>query len=196
MEKDIHKYNITPHNVLINSNGILTDVYSKLFDDRIVFLTDAITEETANVLKAQLLYLNHLDNSTPIKMYIDSPGGHVYTALGIVDIMEYIDAPVETVNIGLAASMAAIILSCGEKGSRRSLKRSRVMLHQPSGGIYGQSSDMEIAAKEIKEVKNELTSILVKNTIQSKDKIVEDLDRDFWMSASQSRKYGIIDKII
>ena len=184
------------NNVLINDGGLLTDVYSKLFDDRIVFLQGPITDDSSNLLKAQLLYLNQISTKDPIILYIDSPGGDVYTGLGIIDVMDFIQAPVETVNIGLAASMAAVVLCNGQAGKRRSLKHSRVLLHQPSGGIEGQSTDMQIAAKEIEEIKGELNKIIAKNTKKPISEIRLDAERDFWMGAKKAKEYGLIDRII
>ena len=181
-------------NILVeNKNGLVTDIYSKLYMERIIFLKNEVNEETANLIKAQMLYLDTVSND-PIKIYIDSPGGDVYTGLGIIDVMEFVRSPIETVNIGLAASMAAVILSCGDK--RKSLKNSRTMIHQPIGGIYGQADDITITATEIERIRKKLYKILSKKTKKGLKKIKEDASRDYWMSAKEAKKYGIIDEII
>ena len=190
---------------IINSNifmdrekGSIIDIYSKLLDDRIIFLTDEIDTYTAENIKSQLLYLEQLDHKKDIKIYINSPGGSVYDGLSILDCMEYVRPDVITVNTGLAASMAAVILCAGAKGKRKSLKRARVMCHQPMSGGYGysQASDMAIDAKEINSLKRELYEIISENTGQPYDKVEKDADRDYWMTASEAKKYGMIDDII
>lgn len=172
------------------------DIYSKFFSDRIIMVTSTIDANVANLIKSQLLFLNDESSTEPIKMYIDSPGGMVYTSLGILDIMDYIEAPIETINIGEAASMAAVILSNGTVGMRKSLPRSRTMLHQPLGGTYGQVTDIEIASKEALALKKILTDTISINSGQSFDKVSSDMERDFWMDAKSCKKYGIIDEII
>lgn len=179
--------------IYVNDRGMVTDIYSKLFDDRIIFLDTDINPESANLIKAQLLYLDQLSND-PIKLYIDSPGGEVYTGMGIIDTMDYINSDVETVNIGLAASMAAVILCNGS--TRKSLPNSRTLLHQPLGGVYGQSSDIEIASKEIKKIKNILYKIISKRTGRSMKDVYIDADRDYWMNPKEALKYGVIDEIV
>ena len=181
------------NNIFVNDKGLVTDIYSKLFNDRIIFLNGEVDEESSNLIKAQLLYLDQISND-PIKFYIDSPGGSVYTGLGIIDVMDYITSDVETVNIGLAASMAAVILCNGNQ--RSALPNSRVLLHQPSGGAYGQSSDIEIVSEELKKVKKQLYKIISKRTGKPVDEIEDDSNRDKWLSANESLRYGLIDKIV
>ncbi len=177
-------------------NAVVMDVFSRLMMDRIVFIGSPIDDTVANIINAQLLWLESVDSNLPISMYINSPGGEVYSGLGIYDVMNYIKPPVNTINTGLAASMAAILLSSGEKGGRSSLKHARTLIHQPLGGAQGQSSDIEIAAKQILEMKSELNEILVKNSGKPIGKIKKDTDRDYWMSAVEAKKYGLIDTII
>lgn len=174
-------------------NGSVTDLYSKLYKDRIIFLKGDIDDESSNLIKAQLIYLDNLSKD-PIKIYIDSPGGEVYTGLGIIDTMDYISSPIETINIGLAASMAAVILANGNV--RKSLKNSRTMIHQPMGGMFGQTDDISITANELERVRKKLYKILSEKTGKSLKKINDDANRDYWMSAKESKKYGIIDEII
>lgn len=173
------------------------DVFNKMLDDRILFLTTELESDTCNVLKAQLLYLDSISHDD-ISIYIDSPGGSVYSGLGLLDVMDYVKSDLQTINTGLAASMAALILCSGTKGKRKALKRSRTMIHQPlgMGGWVQQASDMEIEAKEINELKKELYDIISKNTGQKYDKVYKDGDRDYWMTAQDALSYGMIDKII
>ena len=182
---------------LIDQNGMPVDIFSKLLDERIIFLYDVIDSDIAAIVKAQLLYLE-TESDDDIKIYIDCPGGSVYSGLGIIDIMEYISPDISTINVGLAASMAAIILCSGTKGKRKALKRSRTMIHQPMGGYSGwsQASDLEIDAKEINSLKKELYEIISDRTNQSYDKVQKDGDRDYWMSSYDAKKYGMIDEII
>lgn len=171
------------------------DVYPKLLEDRVIFLTTEIDSHSSNLIKSQLLYLDSINNDD-ISIYIDSPGGSVYSGFGIIDIMDFVKSDVSTVNVGLAASMGAVLLAYGEKGKRKSLKRSRTMIHQPLGGVYGQASDIEIDAIEISKVKKELYEILEDKTNQTYDKIHHDADRDYWMTSKEALNYGIIDKVI
>jgi len=192
-----HINSITP--VIIDErkdNIAMIDVFSKLMSDRILYLGTGVNDYVANIMNAQLLYLNHKDNKDPITIYINSPGGSVYAGLGIYDTLKHIEAPIHTVNTGIAASMAAIILAAGEKGNRKSLLHSRTMIHQPMGGAHGQASDIEITSKEILKLKKELYICLANDTGQSFDKIELDADRDYWMTAKESKKYGLIDKVI
>jgi ATP-dependent Clp protease protease subunit len=183
--------------IVENDKGQITDIYSKLLNDRIVFLNDEIDTYTSELVKSQLLYLEQVDHKKDIKMYINSPGGSVYDGLGILDTMDFIKPKISTINTGLAASMAAIILCAGSKGKRKALKRSRTMIHQPIGYTgYAQASDIEIDAKEINSLKKELYEILSENTGQNYTKVSQDADRDYWMNAGESMKYGIIDEII
>ena len=175
----------------------MTDVFNKMLNDRIIFLNTDLESGVCNILKAQILYLESLSNED-ISIYIDSPGGSVYSGLGLLDVMEYVNSDIETINTGLAASMAAVILCSGAKGKRKALKRSRTMIHQPLGygGWVQQASDMEIEAREINDLKKELYEIISKNTGQRYDKVYKDGDRDYWMTAKDAIEYGMIDKII
>lgn len=181
---------------VISDDGSHVDLYSKMLEDRIIFLTSEVDSYSANIIKSQLLYLNSI-SSDDISIYIDSPGGEVYTGLGVLDVMDFVKPDIQTVNIGLAASMAAVILSYGTKGKRKSLKRSRTLIHQPLGySGYSQASDIEINAKEIISLKEDLTKILADSTSQPFDKVKNDSDRDFWMNSEQSKDYGLIDIIL
>jgi ATP-dependent Clp protease protease subunit len=192
------KLNTTQHILDDASEGIMIDIYSKLLDDRIIFLATEMESEICNIIKAQLLYLEQQDSESDIKIYIDCPGGSVYSGLGLLDTMEYIKPDIMTINTGLAASMAAVLLCSGTNGKRKALKRSRTMIHQPMTGFgsYAQASDMEIEAKEINSLKKELYEIISSKTSQSYDKVYKDGDRDYWMTAEEALKYGMIDEII
>jgi ATP-dependent Clp protease protease subunit len=183
-----------------NQNVAVMDVFSRLMMNRIIFLGDPIDEYTANIINAQLLYLNFEhepeDGDYDINFYVNSPGGSVYDGYSILDMMDYVDCDVSTVCVGLAASMAAVILSHGEKGKRKSLRRSRIMIHQPLGGAVGQATEIEIANKEIQLVKTELSEILCENTGNNIKKIKKDMDRDKWMTSKEALDYGIIDEIV
>lgn len=172
------------------------NVFDKLLDERIIFLGD-IDDISTELVKANILYLDSISDED-ISLYINSGGGSVYSGLGLLDVMDYVNSDIVTVNTGLAASMAAVVLCSGEKGKRKSLKRSRTMIHQPMTGFgsYAQASDMEIEAKEINSLKKELYEIISENTGQPYDKVYKDGDRDYWMSAQDSKKYGMIDEII
>lgn len=172
------------------------DIYSRLLNDRIVFLGEDVNPHTANLVVAQLLFLAHEDPKKDIKLYINSPGGSVYDGLAIIDTMNYIAPDVQTIGIGLQASMGAMLLSCGAKGKRFILPNSRVMIHQPSSGTEGKITDQEIALKEGIYLKKRLAEIFAKNTGKSLEQVEKDMDRDNWMSAEEAKKYGIIDKII
>ena len=193
--RKLNKKNMTTH--LLESNGLSVDIFSKLLDDRIIFLSDEIDSDVCNIIKAQLLYLES-ESDEDIKIYIDSPGGSVYSGLGLLDVMDYVTPDIVTVNTGLAASMGAVILCSGTKGKRRALKRSRTMIHQPLGygGYIQQASDMEIEAKEINSLKKELYEIISDRSGQSYDRVHKDGDRDYWMTAVDAKKYGMIDEII
>jgi len=192
--KKLQKLNSTP--LLLESNGMSVDIFSKLLEDRIIFLSTEIDDYVCNIIKAQLLYLE-MESDEDIEIYIDSPGGSVYSGLGLLDVMDYVKPDIVTMNTGLAASMAAVILCSGTKGKRKSLKRSRTMIHQPLGyGGYAQASDMEIEAKEINSLKKELYEIISERTGQTYDKVYKDSDRDYWMTANDAKKYGMIDEII
>lgn len=172
------------------------DVFSRLMMDRIIFLGTQVTDTSANIIQAQLLYLDSIDPDKDISIYINSPGGSVYAGLGIYDTMQYIHSDVSTICTGMAASMAAVLLVAGEKGKRFALPHSRVMIHQPMGGIQGQASDIEITAREILKLKDELYRIISDHSGQPISKVEADSDRDYWMIASEAKEYGMIDKVL
>lgn len=177
-------------------NAVQMDVFSRLMMDRIIFLGTGVNDQVANIIQAQLLFLNSSDAKKPIKLYINSPGGSVYAGYGIYDTMNYISNDVYTMCCGMAASMAAVLLSSGTKGKRIGLPHSRVMIHQPMGGTEGQASDMEITMKEMIRIKAELYEILASNTGKTVKQITVDADRDYWMRGEEAVKYGMIDKIL
>lgn len=177
-------------------NAIAMDVFSRLMMDRIIFLGTPVTDQVANIIQAQLLFLASADSSKDIQIYINSPGGSVYAGLGIYDTMQFIKPDVATICTGIAASMAAVLLCAGEKGKRSGLRHSRVMIHQPMSGAQGQASDIEIAAKEVLKLRDELYEIISSHTGQNFDKVYEDSDRDFWMKAKEALHYGMIDEIL
>lgn len=172
------------------------DVFSRLMMDRIIFLGTEIDDYVANIIQAQLLFLDNTDPGKPIDIYINSPGGSVYAGLGIYDTMQIVKSPVRTTCTGMAASMAAVLLVAGESGERSALKHSRVMIHQPMGGMRGQAADMEINYKQIVLLKNELYQIIADHSGKPFDKIEKDSDRDFWMTSTEALDYGMIDKIL
>ena len=172
------------------------DVFSRLMMDRIIFLGTQIDDYTANVLQAQLLYLDSVDNGKDISIYITSPGGSVTAGLGIYDTMQFISSKVATICTGMAASMAAVLLVSGEQGKRSALPHSRVMIHQPLGGVQGQASDIEIEAREILKMKKELYTIISNHAHQSFDKVWNDSDRNYWMTAEEAKEYGMIDEVL
>ncbi|AKM80097.1 TPA: ATP-dependent Clp protease proteolytic subunit [Candidatus Saccharibacteria bacterium] len=172
------------------------DIYSRLLNERIIFLGEDVNEHTANVVVAQLLHLAYADNKKDIKLYINSPGGSVYDGLAIYDTIQYIGPDVQTIGIGLQASMGAFLLSSGTKGKRFALPNSRIMIHQPSSGTQGKITDQEITLREGLFLKQKLNEILAKNTGQKISKIEKDADRDFWMSAEEAVKYGLVDEVI
>lgn len=191
------KSNSTHHIIDDSTDGIMVDIFSKLISNRIIFLSTEMDSDICNIIKAQLLYLEQMDSEKDIKIYIDSPGGSVYSGLGLLDTMEYIKPDIVTINTGLAASMAAILLCNGTKGKRKALKRSRTMIHQPLGYLgFAQASDFEIDAKEINSLKKELYEIISNGTGQSSKKVEQDADRDYWMTAKEALEYGMIDEII
>ena len=177
-------------------NAIAMDVFSRLMMDRIIFLGTPVSDQVANIIQAQLLFLASTDSSKDIQIYINSPGGSVYAGLGIYDTMQFIKPDVATICTGIAASMAAVLLCAGEKGKRSGLKHSRVMIHQPMSGAQGQASDIEIAAKEVLKLRDELYEIIASHTGQKFDRIYEDSDRDYWMKAKEAMDYGMIDEIL
>ncbi len=172
------------------------DVFSRLMMDRIIFLGSQVNNEVANIIQAQLLFLESSDPGKDISIYINSPGGSVYDGYGIYDTMQYISSDVSTICTGMAASMGAVLLVAGEKGKRFALPHSRVMIHQPLGGAQGQASDIEITAREILKVKKEIYTIIADHSGQPYDKVVADGDRDFWMSSTEALEYGMIDKVL
>ncbi|MDE7181262.1 MAG: ATP-dependent Clp endopeptidase proteolytic subunit ClpP [Muribaculaceae bacterium] len=172
------------------------DVFSRLMMDRIIFLGTQVSDQSANIIQAQLLYLDSVDPDKDISLYINSPGGSVYAGLGIYDTMQYINSDVSTICTGMAASMAAVLLVAGENGKRFALPHSRVMIHQPMGGIQGQASDIEITAREILKLKEELYNIISSHSGQPFDKVEADSDRDYWMTAAEAKEYGMIDKVL
>ncbi len=172
------------------------DVFSRLMMDRIIFLGTDVNEYTANVIQAQLLYLDSADPGKDVSIYINSPGGSVYAGLGIYDTMQYISSDVATICTGMAASMAAVLLVAGEKGKRFALNHSRVMIHQPMGGAQGQASDIEITAKQIQMLKKELYEIIASHSGQPFEKVERDSDRDYWMTAQEAKEYGMIDDVL
>ena len=172
------------------------DIYSRLLNDRIIFLGEEVNAHTANLVVAQLLFLAHEDPKKPIKLYLNTPGGSVYDGLAIIDTINYIEPDVETIGIGLQASMGAMLLSCGAKGHRYCLPNARIMIHQPSSGTEGKITDQEITLKEGIFLKKRLAEIFAKNTGKKLEQVEKDMDRDHWMSAEEALDYGIIDQII
>ncbi|MBV53901.1 MAG: ATP-dependent Clp protease proteolytic subunit [Coxiellaceae bacterium] len=172
------------------------DVFSRLMMDRIIFLGTGINDSVANIIQAQLLFLESTDKTKDIQIYINSPGGSVYAGLGIYDTMQFINPDVATICTGIAASMAAVLLCAGQEGKRSGLPHSRVMIHQPLGGAQGQASDIEITAREILKLKKELYEIIAKHSDQPYDKVYEDSDRDYWMKALEAKEYGMIDEVL
>ena len=171
------------------------DVFSRLMMDRVIFLGTEVNDYTANVIQAQLLYLDSVDSERDINLYLNTPGGSVYAGLGIYDTMQFVKAKVSTICTGLAASMGAVLLVAGEKGMRAALPHSRIMIHQPLGGIQGQASDIEITAKEILKLKEELYQIISEKSGKSMEQIRKDADRDHWMTAAEALEYGMIDRV-
>ncbi|MEM9075602.1 MAG: ATP-dependent Clp endopeptidase proteolytic subunit ClpP [Bacteroidota bacterium] len=193
----MYPVNMTPNIIEERQlNAIAMDVFSRLMMDRIIFMGTGINDQVANIVQAQLLFLESADASKDIQIYINSPGGSVYAGLGIYDTMQFIKPDVATICTGIAASMAAILLCAGQKGKRSGLTHSRVMIHQPLSGAQGQASDIEIAAKEVLKIKDELYQIIADHSGQTFDKVYEDSDRDFWMKAEEAKKYGMIDEVL
>ena len=172
------------------------DVFSRLMMDRIIFLGSTIDDYVANIIQAQLLFLESVDNSKDIQIYFNTPGGGVYAGLGIYDTMQYINSDVATICTGIAASMGAVLLCAGAKGKRSALKHSRVMIHQPMGGASGQAADIEITTKEIIKLKKELYEIIAHHSGNPYKKVEKDSDRDYWMTAAEAKEYGMIDEIL
>ena len=172
------------------------DVFSRLIMDRIIFLGMTVEENISNIITAQLLFLESTDSKKDILLYVNSPGGSVYAGLGIYDTMQYVSPDVATICTGMAASMGAVLLSGGTKGKRSALKHSRIMIHQPSGGMQGQASDMEITLKQMQELRKDLYNILSHHTGKPYEQIQKDSDRDKWMRAEEAKDYGIIDEVL
>ena len=172
------------------------DVFSRLMMDRIIFLGTEVNSHVANIIQAQLLFLESVDANKDIQIYINSPGGEVYSGLGIYDTMQFIKPDVATICTGMAASMAAVLLCAGAQGKRSALPHSRVMIHQPLGGAQGQASDIEITAREILKIKEELALIIAKHTGKSTEEVIRTGDRDYWMIASEAKEFGMIDEVL
>lgn len=172
------------------------DVFSRLMMERVIFLGTEIDDYTANTLQAQLLYLDSVDNTRDISIYINSPGGSVTAGLGIYDTMQFVTSDVATICTGMAASMGAVLLVSGAEGKRQALPHSRVMIHQPLGGVQGQASDIEIEAREIQKFKKELYTIIANHAHQSYEKVWQDSDRNYWMNAEEAKEYGMIDTVL
>ncbi len=189
--------NLTPYIIEERPmNMTQMDVFSRLMKDRIIFLGTGIDDQVANIVTAQLLFLESVDSSKDITMYVNSPGGSVYAGLGMYDTMQYINADVSTICTGLAASMGAVLLAAGQDGKRAALPHSRIMIHQPLGGAQGQASDIEITAKQILILKEELYEILSNHSGKSMKEIEADADRDYWMKADAAKEYGLIDEVL
>ena len=193
----VNPTNLTPYIIEERQlNATQLDVFSRLMMDRIIFMGTGVNEEVANIIQAQLLFLESTDPKRDITMFINSPGGSVIAGLGIYDTMQYVTPDISTICTGLAASMGAVLLCAGTKGKRACLKHSRVMIHQPLGGAQGQASDIEITAKEIVTLKEELYKIISKHTGQDYKKVYADSDRDYWMKSDKAIEYGMIDEIL
>jgi ATP-dependent Clp protease protease subunit len=192
-----HITNLTPYIIEERPLNVASmDVFSRLMMDRIIFMGEPVNDYVANIVTAQLLFLDSTDRSRDIQMYINSPGGSVYAGLGIYDTMQFVTPDIATICTGMAASMGAILMCAGVKGKRSALKHSRIMLHQPSGGIGGQATDIEITAREIKKTKQELYSIISSHTGKPVEQVAIDCDRDFWMTAEESKEYGLVDEVL
>lgn len=177
-------------------NVAVMDVYSRLMMDRIIFLGYPISDEVANIVTAQLLFLESTDRTKDIQMYINSPGGSVYAGLGMYDTMQFINPDIATICTGIAASMAQVLMCAGAPGKRTALKHSRIMMHQPSAGAMGQASDIEITVNEVRKLKRELYDIISYHTGQTVEKVAEDCDRDKWMTAPEAKEYGLVDEVL
>ncbi|MDX1938639.1 MAG: ATP-dependent Clp protease proteolytic subunit [Flavihumibacter sp.] len=197
---DFQKYtvtNLTPNIIEERPmNVAVMDVYSRLMMDRIIFLGYPIGDEVANIVTAQLLFMESTDRGRDIQMYINSPGGSVYAGMGVYDTMQYITPDVATICIGMAASMGAVLLTAGTKGKRTALKHSRVMIHQPSGAIGGQASDIEITVNEIKKLKKELYDVISYHTGKEVKQVEKDCQRDYWLTSIEAKAYGLVDEVL
>lgn len=177
-------------------NVAVMDVYSRLMMDRIIFLGYPVNDEVANIITAQLLFLESTDRTRDVQLYINSPGGGVYAGLGLYDTMQFVNPDIATICTGMAASMSAVLMAAGAPGKRSALKHSRIMMHQPSAGAMGQASDVEITVNEVRKIKQELYDILSNHTGQSVEKIATDSNRDYWMTADEAKQYGLIDEVL
>ncbi|MEO6894865.1 MAG: ATP-dependent Clp protease proteolytic subunit [Ginsengibacter sp.] len=177
-------------------NVAVMDVYSRLMMDRIIFLGYPVNDEVANIIIAQLLFLESTDRTRDVQLYINSPGGGVYAGLGLYDTMQFVNPDIATICTGIAASMAAVLMAAGAPGKRSALKHSRIMMHQPSAGAAGQASDVAITVNEVRKIKHELYEILSNHTGQSMEKVAKDSNRDFWMTASEAKEYGLVDEVL
>ncbi len=199
---NLHRYtssikNMTPNIIEERQlNAVAMDIFSRLMMDRIIFLGMEITENVANIIQGQLLFLESSDPSKDIQLYLNSPGGSVYAGLGIYDTMQYISSDVATLCTGMAASMGAVLLAGGAEGKRSALKHSRIMIHQPMGGASGQATDIEITVKEIQKIKKELYEIIAFHSKNPLEKIEKDSDRDYWMTSTEAKEYGMIDEVL
>ncbi|MAO32628.1 MAG: ATP-dependent Clp protease proteolytic subunit [Crocinitomicaceae bacterium] len=188
---------LTPYIIEERSlNMTQMDVFSRLMMDRIIFLGTGINDQVANIINAQLLFLESVDAKKDVQIFLNSPGGSVYAGLGIYDTMQYIRPDVATICTGMAASMGAVLLCAGAEGKRSALKHSRVMIHQPLGGAQGQASDIEITAREIQKLKKELYQIISDHSKQDYDKVWKDSDRDYWMTSEEAKDYGMVDEVL
>jgi len=194
---DHYIQNLTPNIIEERTMNIAAmDIFSRLMMDRIIFLGVPIDDQVANIVMGQLLFLESTNPNRDIQIYVNSPGGSVYAGLGIYDTMQFISSDVATICCGMAASMGAVLFAAGAKGKRSALKHSRVMIHQPLGGVQGQASDMEITVKEIMKLKSELYEIIAHHSGQPVKKVEKDSDRDYWMTAQEAKDYGIVDEIL
>ena len=189
--------NLTPNIIEERPMNIaVMDVYSRLMMDRIIFLGYPVSDEVANIITAQLLFLESTDRTRDIQLYINSPGGSVYAGLGLYDTMQFVSPDIATICTGMAASMAAVLMAAGAPGKRTALKHSRIMMHQPSAGAMGQASDVEITVNEVRKVKQELYEVLAIHTGQTIEKIAKDSSRDYWMTAPEAKEYGLVDEVL
>jgi ATP-dependent Clp protease protease subunit len=177
-------------------NVAVMDVYSRLMMDRIIFMGYPVSDEVANIITAQFLFLESTDRTKDIQMYINSPGGSVYAGLGMYDTMQFVTPDIATICTGIAASMAAVLMCAGAPGKRTLLKHSRIMLHQPSAGAGGQASDIEITVNEVRKIKKELYEIISQHTGQPVEKVAVDCDRDYWMTSTEAKEYGLVDEVL
>lgn len=189
--------NLTPYIIEERPLNIAQmDVFSRLMMDRIIFMGEGVNDYVANIVTAQMLFLESVDRNRDIQMYINSPGGSVYAGLGIYDTMQFIGPDVSTICTGMAASMGAVLLGAGVNGKRTALKHARIMIHQPSGAIGGQASDIQVTAREIRKIKEELYEILAHHTGKTVDQIHKDSDRDYWMTGVEAKEYGLVDEVL